>query len=61
VSGFLRHNAHDAHHYGVEVDQSGHPLEASLNALADAPDTKVLSITTENGTCGTSTPQAPSP
>lgn len=44
VSGFLRHNAHDAGHYGVEVDRSGHPLQASLDALADSPETKVVTI-----------------
>ena len=49
VSGFLRHNAHDAHHYGVDTDQRDRPLQASLDALADTPDTKVLSITTRDG------------
>jgi hypothetical protein len=44
VSGFLRHNAHDAHHYGVETDGRGQPLAAGLDTLADSPDTKVLSI-----------------
>ena len=39
VSGFLRHNPHDAHHYGVETD-------GDIVALADSGDTKVISIET---------------
>jgi hypothetical protein len=44
VSGFLRHNVHDANHYGVELDEGGAPLEAGLNGLADSSDTKVVGI-----------------
>jgi hypothetical protein len=45
ISGFLRHNPYDAHHYGVETDSRGRPLDDGLDALADASETKVLSIT----------------
>ena len=44
VSGFLKHNAHDAPHYDVETDEQGQPLPAGLDALADSPDTKVIQI-----------------
>jgi hypothetical protein len=44
VSGFLRHNAHDAPVYGVGTDAGGRPLEADLEALAGSAATKVLSI-----------------
>jgi hypothetical protein len=45
VAGFLSHNAHDAHHYGVDTDASDAPLAAGLEALADDADTKVIEIT----------------
>jgi len=44
VSGFLQHNAHDAHHYDVECDGGGRPLESAVRALAEAPATKVMDI-----------------
>ncbi len=44
VAGFLRQNAHDAHHYGVETDATGQPLPDGLDALAGASDTKVIAI-----------------
>lgn len=44
VSGFLRHNVHDAHHYGVVLDDTGKPTEASLAALAESPETKVITV-----------------
>lgn len=44
VAGFLTHNAHDAHHYGVETDASGAPLPEGLEALAGDPATKVIEI-----------------
>lgn len=44
VSGFLRHNARDAHHYGVELDERGQPREGALAALAESSDTKVISV-----------------
>lgn len=49
VWGFLGKNAHDAHHYGVEADADGRPLQAGLDALADSPDTKVISLSTAPG------------
>lgn len=47
VSGFLRHNVDDAHHYGVVLDDTGRPTEASLAALAGSLDTKVITINVE--------------
>jgi len=47
VSGLLRHNVHDAHHYGVVLDDTGKPTEASLAALAGSPETKVITINVE--------------
>jgi hypothetical protein len=44
VSGFLRHNARDAHHYGVGRDDTGRPLDADLETLAEDPATKVIDI-----------------
>ena len=44
VAGFLRHNAHDAKHYGVERDGAGRPLDHAVRALAEAPETKVVDI-----------------
>jgi F420H(2)-dependent quinone reductase len=44
VSGFLRHNAQDAHHYGVDTDPQGQPTSGGLTALADSPVTKVMRI-----------------
>jgi hypothetical protein len=44
VSGFLRHNVHDAHHYGVVIDDTGRPAEAALATLAESPETKVITI-----------------
>jgi hypothetical protein len=49
VSGFLRHNVHDAHHYGVVIDDTGKPAEASLAALAELPDTKVITVSVGPG------------
>jgi hypothetical protein len=45
VSGFLRHNAHDAHHYGVDTDPQGRPAAEGLTSLADSAMTKVMRIT----------------
>jgi hypothetical protein len=44
VAGFLRHNPHDAHHYGVETDAGGQPRSDGLDALAESRDTKVIAI-----------------
>lgn len=44
VAGFLRYNAHDAHHYGVESDAEGQPRSDGLDALAESRDTKVIAI-----------------
>ncbi len=44
VSGFLRHNAQDCRHYGVDTDAQGRPTAAGLTVLADAPETKVIRI-----------------
>jgi len=44
VSGFLRHNVHDARHYGVVLDDFGRPAEATLAALAESPETKVITV-----------------
>lgn len=44
VSGFLRQNAHDAHHYGVGRDDTGRPLDVDLETLAEDPSTKVVDI-----------------
>jgi hypothetical protein len=44
VSGFLSHNVHDAHHYGVVLDDTGKPAEASLAALAESLETKVITV-----------------
>jgi hypothetical protein len=45
VSGFLRHNTQDAHHYGVDTDPGGQPAAAGLTSLADSRTIKVISIT----------------
>lgn len=47
VAGFLRHNVHDAHHYGVELDGGECPREPSLAALARSGYTKVISVRAE--------------
>jgi hypothetical protein len=44
VAGFLTHNAHDAHHYAVELDGRGEPITAEVEALADSPETKVIAV-----------------
>ena len=44
VSEFLRHNAHDAHHYGVGRGPGGQPTAEDLQTLADSQSTKVISI-----------------
>jgi hypothetical protein len=44
VSGFLRRNPGDAAHYEVGTDGRGTPLAADLDALADSPETKVISV-----------------
>jgi hypothetical protein len=48
VSGFLHHNADDAHHYGVELDSHGELMTDDLEQLADSPHTKVISIALES-------------
>jgi hypothetical protein len=47
VSGFLRHNLQDAHHYGVDTDPDGQPTPVGLDALADSPLTKVMRISVD--------------
>jgi hypothetical protein len=49
MPGFLRHNVHDANHYGVVLDDAGRPGEASLAALAESPDTKVITVSVGAG------------
>ncbi len=44
VKGFFASNSHDAHHYGVETDGAGAPLDAGLAELARSPDAKVIAI-----------------
>jgi hypothetical protein len=46
VAGFQRHNAHDAHHYGVETDATGQPHPPGLAALAASSKTKVIAVHT---------------
>jgi hypothetical protein len=47
VSGFLRHNVQDAHHYDVELDDRGRPEDAALATLAASSATKVINVRIE--------------
>jgi hypothetical protein len=44
VSGFLAHNRHDAHHYGVARDSQGRPTEDGVARLAEDNSTKIIAI-----------------
>jgi hypothetical protein len=56
VTGFLRRNAVDLHHYGLIAADGGEASAEELLGLAESPDTKVIAITIEDERSGRGDP-----